>query len=158
MRHVVVEARVPQVRHDGLAGERLERGGAHEMRGGLRHRDPDSRVVLREEPRQFGRFIRRNATGHAEENSWIQALVHEAILLSEVCMSMAGWPLPERPRERFLAHGAASLSDAELFAIVLGPGARGPSALERARGLIARLGRGSRGLSAGPAGPAPRPR
>jgi len=33
-------------------------------------------------------------------------------------MSMAGWPLPERPRERFLAHGAASLSDAEVHAAI----------------------------------------
>jgi DNA repair protein RadC len=63
-------------------------------------------------------------------------------------MSMAGWPLPERPRERFLAHGAASLSDAELFALVLGPGARGQSALELARDLLARFGRLSRVLAA----------
>ena len=63
-------------------------------------------------------------------------------------MSMAGWPLAERPRERFLAHGAASLSDAELFALFLGAGARGQSALELARDLLARFGRVSRVLSA----------
>ena len=63
-------------------------------------------------------------------------------------MSMAGWPLPERPRERFLAHGAASLSDAELFALFLGTGARGQSAVELGRGLLARFGRVSRVLSA----------
>jgi DNA repair protein RadC len=66
-------------------------------------------------------------------------------------MSMAGWPLPERPRERFLAHGAASLSDAELFALFLGPGARGQSALELSRDLLARFGRVSRVLAAAPA-------
>ena len=63
-------------------------------------------------------------------------------------MSMAGWPLAERPRERFLAHGAASLSDAELFALFLGAGRRGQSALELARDLLARFGRVSRVLSA----------
>ena len=66
-------------------------------------------------------------------------------------MSMAGWPLAERPRERFLAHGAASLSDAELFALFLGPGARGQSALELSRHLLARFGRVSRVLAAAPA-------
>ncbi|MGE5096642.1 MAG: RadC family protein [Betaproteobacteria bacterium] len=64
-------------------------------------------------------------------------------------MSMAGGPLVERPRERFLAHGAASLSDAELFALFLGTGRRGESAVELARHLLARFGRVSRVLSAG---------
>ncbi len=63
-------------------------------------------------------------------------------------MSMAGWPLPERPRERFLARGAASLSDAELLALFLGAGSRRQSALELARDLLARFGRVSRVLSA----------
>ncbi len=63
-------------------------------------------------------------------------------------MSMAGWPLPERPRERFLARGAASLSDAELIALFLGAGSRRQSALELARDLLARFGRVSRVLSA----------
>jgi DNA repair protein RadC len=63
-------------------------------------------------------------------------------------MSMAGRPLAERPRERFLAHGAASLSDAELFALLIGAGGRGQSALELARDLLARFGRLSRVLSA----------
>jgi len=65
-------------------------------------------------------------------------------------MSMAGRPLPERPRERFLARGAASLSDAELLALFIGSGARGQSALELARDLLARFGRVSRVLAAGP--------
>lgn len=63
-------------------------------------------------------------------------------------MSMAGWPLPERPRERFLARGAASLSDAELIALFLGAGSRRQSALELARDLLARFGRVSRVLAA----------
>jgi hypothetical protein len=50
----------------------------------------------------------------------------------DACMSMhAGrmhirdWPEGERPREKLLAHGAGSLSDAELLAIFLGSGRPG---------------------------------
>ena len=63
-------------------------------------------------------------------------------------MSISAWPLPERPRERFLAHGVASLSDAELLALFLATGTRGKSALELARELLGRFGRVSRLLSA----------
>ena len=63
-------------------------------------------------------------------------------------MSMAGWPLAERPRERLLAQGPAALSDAELVALLLGAGVRGKSALALARELLARFGRVSRLLSA----------
>ena len=65
-------------------------------------------------------------------------------------MSMARWPLAERPRERLLAQGAAALSDAELIALFLGTGVRGKSALDVARELLARFGRISRVLSAAP--------
>ncbi|HEX4886070.1 MAG TPA: UPF0758 domain-containing protein, partial [Casimicrobiaceae bacterium] len=47
---------------------------------------------------------------------------------------------PERPRERLAALGAAALTDAELLAVVLGTGARGASALDLARGALARHG------------------
>jgi DNA repair protein RadC len=63
-------------------------------------------------------------------------------------MSMAEWPLAERPRQRLLAQGPAALSDAELIALFLGAGVRGKSALQLARELIARFGRLSRLLSA----------
>jgi len=63
-------------------------------------------------------------------------------------MSMARWPLAERPRERLLAHGPGALSDAELIALFLGTGVRGKSAVEVAAGLLARFGRVSRVLSA----------
>ena len=63
-------------------------------------------------------------------------------------MSMAGWPPSERPRERLLAQGPASLSDAELVALFLGTGIPGKSALAVARDLLARFGRVSRLLSA----------
>lgn len=46
-------------------------------------------------------------------------------------------PLDERPRERMALHGAETLSDAELVAILLGSGTRGRSALAVARELVA---------------------
>ena len=47
-----------------------------------------------------------------------------------------------------LAHGAHALSDAELVALLLGPGAGGKGAIELASELLARFGRLSRLLSA----------
>jgi DNA repair protein RadC len=46
-------------------------------------------------------------------------------------------PVDERPRERLMRHGAATLSDAELIAILLGSGVRGRNAIELARDLVA---------------------
>jgi len=63
-------------------------------------------------------------------------------------MSMAQRPLSERPRERLLAQGAHALSDAELFALFIGTGVRGLSAVQVARGLLERFGRVSRVLAA----------
>jgi DNA repair protein RadC len=48
--------------------------------------------------------------------------------------------LAERPRERLLAKGAGSLSDAELLAVLLRTGIRGKSAVELARELLGRFG------------------
>lgn len=45
-------------------------------------------------------------------------------------------PVDERPRERLAMHGAQTLSDAELVAILLGSGTRGRGALELARELL----------------------
>jgi DNA repair protein RadC len=55
-------------------------------------------------------------------------------------MRIADWPMTERPRERLLADGPTRLSDAELLAILLRTGARGHSALDLARMLLARHG------------------
>ena len=55
-------------------------------------------------------------------------------------MAITDWPLEERPRERLLAKGADSLSDAELVAIFLRTGVKGRSALDIARELLARFG------------------
>jgi DNA repair protein RadC len=46
----------------------------------------------------------------------------------------------ERPRERLVAHGAASLSDAELVALLFGSGRPGQNAVELAGALLGRLG------------------
>jgi DNA repair protein RadC len=63
-------------------------------------------------------------------------------------MSMADGALPERPRERLRARGAAALSDAELLALLVRPGARGTDAVALARGHLARFGRVSTLLAA----------
>ncbi|HXA16960.1 MAG TPA: DNA repair protein RadC [Thermoanaerobaculia bacterium] len=49
---------------------------------------------------------------------------------------IADMPIDERPRERMLTHGAQSLSDAELLAILLGSGVPGKNAIELARELL----------------------
>ena len=64
-------------------------------------------------------------------------------------MAITDWPLQERPRERLLAHGARSLADAELLAILLRTGVRGKSAVEVARQLLGRFGSVSALLEAG---------
>ena len=63
-------------------------------------------------------------------------------------MAIKHWPENERPRERLLAQGAASLSDAELLAIFLRVGIKGASAVDLGRKLIAHFGSLSRLFSA----------
>ncbi|MDI9244120.1 DNA repair protein RadC [Marinobacter sp. CHS3-4] len=60
-------------------------------------------------------------------------------------MSATLWPEDERPRERLLSHGPASLSDAELLAIFLRTGTAGMPVMELARHLTDSFG-GLRGL------------
>ena len=55
-------------------------------------------------------------------------------------MAITDWPLDDRPREKLLAKGAATLSDAELVAIFLRTGVRGKSAVDLARETLARFG------------------
>ena len=55
-------------------------------------------------------------------------------------MSIRNWPAAERPRERLLELGAASLSDAELLAIFLRTGVSGKSAVDLARHLLGQFG------------------
>jgi DNA repair protein RadC len=55
-------------------------------------------------------------------------------------MAITDWPEDERPRERLLANGPASLSDAELLAIFLRTGIAGKSAVDLARELVQKFG------------------
>jgi DNA repair protein RadC len=55
-------------------------------------------------------------------------------------MAITDWPALERPREKLLQLGPASLSDAELLAIFLRTGVRGKSAVDLARELLVRCG------------------
>ena len=57
-----------------------------------------------------------------------------------LAMHIRDWPVHERPREKLLARGAGSLSDAELLAIFLGSGTRGRDAVATARDLLAEHG------------------
>lgn len=55
-------------------------------------------------------------------------------------MAIRDWPEAERPREKLLQKGAASLSDAELLAIFLRVGVKGKSALDLARDMLKEFG------------------
>jgi DNA repair protein RadC len=55
-------------------------------------------------------------------------------------MAITDWPEDERPREKLMLRGAASLSDAELLAIFLRTGVTGKSAVDLARELVTRFG------------------
>ncbi|HED34390.1 MAG TPA: JAB domain-containing protein [Gammaproteobacteria bacterium] len=51
-------------------------------------------------------------------------------------MPITDWPIEERPREKLLAQGSQSLSDAELLAIFLRTGIRGKTAVDLSRDLL----------------------
>ena len=51
-------------------------------------------------------------------------------------MPISNWPEQERPREKLLSKGAASLSDAELLAIFLRTGLQGKTAIDLSRDLL----------------------
>ena len=54
--------------------------------------------------------------------------------------SVKHWPEDERPRERLLAIGPSSLSDAQLLAIIIRNGKAGRTAVDLGRELLDRLG------------------
>lgn len=60
--------------------------------------------------------------------------------------SIREWPASTRPRERLIDRGAASSSDDELLAVLIGSGTRGRSALALGRDLLVSIG-GMRGLA-----------
>ncbi len=53
---------------------------------------------------------------------------------------IVAWPEGERPRERLLRRGPQSLTDAELFAILLRVGVKGTNAVELARQILKKFG------------------
>jgi len=55
-------------------------------------------------------------------------------------MAITDWPPDDRPREKLMAKGAESLSDAELVAIFLRTGIKGRSAVDLAREALRRCG------------------
>ena len=55
-------------------------------------------------------------------------------------MAINEWPEDDRPREKLLAKGPGSLSDAELLAIFLRTGTKGKSAVDLARALLSKFG------------------
>ena len=55
-------------------------------------------------------------------------------------MRITDWPTESRPRERLLASGPRSLSDADLLAVFLRTGVAGKSAVDLGRELITRFG------------------
>ena len=54
-------------------------------------------------------------------------------------MSIKDLPSAARPREKLLQHGAASLADAELLALLLRTGIRGQGVLQLAEGVLGTL-------------------
>lgn len=54
--------------------------------------------------------------------------------------AIPSWPSEDRPREKLLERGAASLSDAELLAIFIHTGTRGKTAVDIGRDLINQFG------------------
>lgn len=55
-------------------------------------------------------------------------------------MGICDWPEDERPREKLLTRGVASLSDAELLALFLRTGTKGLSAVDLAKRALAQFG------------------
>jgi DNA repair protein RadC len=55
-------------------------------------------------------------------------------------MSIKDLPAAARPREKLLAHGAASLADAELLALLLRTGVKGLGVLQLADAVLSRFG------------------
>lgn len=54
--------------------------------------------------------------------------------------TLKSWPSAERPREKLLSMGAASLSDAELLAIFLRTGVKGCNVVDLSRNLLSNFG------------------
>jgi DNA repair protein RadC len=65
--------------------------------------------------------------------------LQEAHMADESRKTVKHWPKDERPRERLIAHGPASLSDAQLLAIIIKNGKAGRTAIDLAMELLVKF-------------------
>lgn len=70
--------------------------------------------------------------------------------MAEGSISIKSWAKDDRPREKMMAHGADSLSNAELLAILIGSGVPGMSAVELMRKVLSDHGDSLRLLGKAP--------
>jgi DNA repair protein RadC len=73
-------------------------------------------------------------------SAFITPPARKVVFVQGGIMAITDWPADERPREKLLQRGAASLSDAELLAIFLRTGLPGLSAVDLARDLLTQFG------------------
>ena len=66
MRHVIGDARIPEIREDRLAAERLHGCSADKSRRGVGHHDAHIDASLDEQASQFGGLVGRHPTGQSE--------------------------------------------------------------------------------------------
>lgn len=57
-------------------------------------------------------------------------------MTDDLSMPIKNWPTQKRPREKLLTHGAESLSDSELLAVIFGTGSGKQNALQLAQSLL----------------------
>lgn len=69
----------------------------------------------------------------------VTPLIQVAHMDDEGRKTVKHWPEDERPRERLIVHGPASLSDAQLLAIIIRNGRSGHTALDVGRELLERF-------------------
>jgi DNA repair protein RadC len=69
--------------------------------------------------------------------NWLNSTIQfDRQMESDKKLSIRNWAEDDRPREKMMKHGIATLSNAELIAILFGTGTRNESAVELARKLL----------------------
>lgn len=143
--------RRPGIGDHRLAGECLEGQRGDEASGSPRSSPPAQAQLFDQQADEFGGLVGGNAASDAEEDVF-SAEFHGVCRLeywkemrgysnqTGQTMAITDWPEDERPRERLLAQGAATLSDAELLALFLRVGVKGQSAVDLAQALIGHFG------------------
>ncbi|MEO1618349.1 MAG: DNA repair protein RadC, partial [Planctomycetota bacterium] len=90
-------------------------------------------ILDRYETDQSETYAWRNATVRVDPSHWIERQVSGNQVTAQ--------PEQERPREKLIAQGAATLSDGELLAILIRVGVKGESAIEAGKRLGNRFAR-----------------